>query len=124
MKIDNRTSTVAWRSASGRTLTSAAARGVFGRAVRLQQPPILALDGGVTFAGGFTEAFDVDDLDMPAAVVDEVRLLQHARNQRDAVAPRADHLRQRLLREPQLDAAGEVVGLQQASRQPGLHRMG
>ena len=60
---------------------------------------------------------------MPAAVVDEVRLLQRAGHQRYAVAARADHLRHRFLGQLQLVAAGQVARLQQAPRQPGLHRV-
>ncbi len=86
-----------------------------------QQSGILRLDGGVAFARGSDQSIRIGDLDVAAAVVDEVRLLQGVCDQRHAVAAGADHLRHRLLGQDDLVAAGEVAHVQQATRQPRLH---
>ena len=89
----------------------------------MQQPRVLRLDRRVALAGSLDQAVHVGDFDMSAAVVDEVRVLQRVGHQRNAVAARADHLGHRFLGQDELVAAGEVARMQQASRQPGLHRV-
>jgi len=58
---------------------------------------VVCLDRRVAFAGRLSETVEIDDFDMAAAVMNMVSLLQRAGSQRDAVAPRADHLRKLLL---------------------------
>ena len=78
-----------------------------------KQPVILRLDRRVAFARGPAEAVDVEDLDVPAAVVDEIRLLQRVGHERNAVAPCADHLGH---------PAGHG-GQPRAGRHPGMPRI-
>src|SRR5258708_20404519 len=56
----------------------------------VKQPVVLGLDRRVAFAGGLDETIQIGDLDMPAAVVDEIRLLQPVVHQRYPLAARAD----------------------------------
>jgi hypothetical protein len=46
------------------------------QATRTKQSVILRLDRRVAFAGGFSQAFRVYDLDVSTAVVDQIGLLQ------------------------------------------------
>ena len=89
----------------------------------MQQPGVLRLDRRVALAGSLDQAVHVGDFDMPAAVVDEVCVLQRVGHQRHAVAARADHLRHRFLGQDQLVAAGQVARMQQAARQSRLNRV-
>ena len=52
----------------------------------MRQPVILRLNRRVAFAGRLDQAFHVGDFDVPAAVMDEVCLLQRVGHQRNAVA--------------------------------------
>lgn len=81
-----------------------------------EEPLVLGLHRAVAFAGNPDQAVEVGYFDMPAAVMDEVRLLQCAGHKGNAVAAGADHLRDRLLGKHQLVAAGQVARLQQAPR--------
>ena len=80
----------------------------------------MRLYGSVAFARGPGETFQVGDLDMPAAVMDEIGLLQGAGDERHAVAPGTDHLCHGFLRQHELASARQVVRLQEASRQSGF----
>src|SRR5712691_2267193 len=60
---------------SGRR-TGASARQILGQALGAKQPFVLRLDRRVALAGGPGQTFQVGDLDMPAAVMDEIGLLQ------------------------------------------------
>src|ERR1035437_10805866 len=76
------------------------------RAARPKQSVVLRLDRCVAFACGLAEAFQIGDLDMSPAVVDDIGLLQRIGHQRYAVAAGADHLRHRFLRQNESVAAG------------------
>ncbi len=51
------------------------------RSARPEQPVVRALHGGVTFARRLAQALQVEDLDVPALLVDEIRLLQRIGDQ-------------------------------------------
>jgi len=61
----------------------------------LDVPP----NGLVAFAGSRLEAALVDDLDVPAVIADETRLLQHIGDDSHGRAAHAEHLRQEFVRE-------------------------
>src|SRR5262249_11191029 len=113
-----------WSRLSGATRPEAVVFCVSRGAARPQEPLVMRLDGGVTFAGRMAQPFQSGDLDMAAAIVDEIRLLEHAGHQRDAVAPGAYHLRHRFLCQDKLVLAGEIMCLQQISGQSGLNGVG
>src|SRR4030095_11349052 len=85
-----------------------------GRAMdaRMQQSRVLRLDRRIALARRLDQAVEVGDLDMPAAIVNEIRLLQRVGHQRYAVTARADHLRHRFLGQDELVAAGKVAHVQ------------
>ncbi len=58
---------------------------------------MLRPDRLVTFAGRFSEAFEIRDSDMSAAVADNAGLLQRMGDDRNRVALHADHLRHEFL---------------------------
>ena len=56
-------------------------------------------NGLVALAGSRLEAALVDDLDVPAVIADETRLLQHIGDDSHGRAAHAEHLRQEFVRE-------------------------
>src|SRR5262245_50613319 len=77
------------RAVANRRRSHAAAHDVL--ALPMKQPFVLRRDRAVAFAGCVLQPFEITNLDMAAAVMDHVGVLQRARRQRNAVAPRADH---------------------------------
>jgi hypothetical protein len=76
---------------------------------RRRQPVALPLDCPVTFAGGFPQTIDIRNFDVAAAVVDDARLPKCMRHDRNRVTPRADHLRQEFLGQPQPFAVAQIA---------------
>src|SRR4029078_11164497 len=82
----------------------------------LQQTRVLGRDRGAELAGSLDQAIAINNLDMTAAVVDEIRLLQRVGHKRYAVAARADHLRHRFPGQDKRSDAAHALRMQQATR--------
>src|SRR4051794_1898032 len=61
----------------------------------------MPVDGRVALAAAVVQALDIEHLDAAAAIADQARLLQLARDEGDAAALHTQHLRQELLRQRQ-----------------------
>src|SRR5581483_10295703 len=72
---------------------------------------------GVAFAGLALQLAPVDDGDRAAALLDRAALPEPADDTRGIGPPNAEHLRNELLRHPQLPAADAVLGGQKPARQ-------
>ena len=79
---------------------------------RKAQALILRVHGGIAFAADLAEDVEVDDLDVSPAVADTTCLHQRMGYDRNAVAPRADHLCHPLLRQREMIAADQIADTQ------------
>jgi len=85
---------------------------------------MLPPDRMVAFAGRLFQTFDVVDFDQSPTVADDPGSLQRIGDDRDRVAPRADHLRQHFLGQRQAFAVAQIARAQQPARYARFDRVG
>ena len=78
-------------------------------------------DHGIALAGGGFKAFTVKDVDVAALVFDEADALERACRHGHGSATRAEHLREKLLRDVKLIVLNAILEHEEPAREPLLH---